>query len=99
MWDFIKQHFDKMLLAFFVLYFSALGWHAIFYMSHHAIPDAIDPVIRAFMDSMLDNQKLVIGALLGLITGRALSSIKNGNGAKNGTTTPSNTTPPPNPVV
>jgi E3 ubiquitin-protein ligase DOA10 len=61
-----QNQFDKYLLAFFVIYFSIIGWHAVFHI------DTSSPFEQAFMNAMLDNQKLVIGALLGLITGRAI---------------------------
>ena len=63
-----KSNFDKLLLTFFVIYFSMIGWHAVFHI------DPSSPFEQAFMTAMLDNQKLVIGALLGLITGKALAA-------------------------
>jgi hypothetical protein len=86
MWDLIKNHFDKFLLAFFVLYFTFLGWHAVFYLSHHDGALGSSPVVQSFMAAMLDNQKLVIGALLGLITGRALASSPKTNGGTSDST-------------
>lgn len=59
--DFCKEHVNNLLLSFFVIYFSLLGLHAM----HAGITET------PFMSAMLDNEKLVIGALLGLITGRA----------------------------
>ena len=64
----MKEHLDKFLLAAFVVYFSLLGWVALFHI------DTSSPFEQAFLNAMLDNQKLVIGALLGLITGRALAA-------------------------
>jgi len=87
MGDFLKQHFDKLLLAFFLLFYSGLGWHSVFYLAHHDGVIAGNPLVQGFLSAMLDNQKLVIGALLGLITGRALEKA---TGGTNGTT-PSNT--------
>jgi hypothetical protein len=88
MFDLLKQHFDKLLLTFFVLYFSLLGFHSIFYLTHHDGTIASNPIVQGFMAAMLDNQKLIIGALLGLITGKALAS----TGGKDGTTTVSSST-------
>jgi hypothetical protein len=78
MWDLIKENFDKFLVSFFVLYFTFLGWHSLFYLAHHDGTIVANPVVQSFMAAMLDNQKLVIGALLGLITGKAIGSTKNG---------------------
>jgi hypothetical protein len=89
MGDFIKEHFDKLLLAFFLLFYSGLGWHSVFYLAHHDGTIAGNPLIQGFLSAMLDNQKLVIGALLGLITGRALEKAY---GGANATTTSSTTT-------
>lgn len=54
-------NFDKFLMSFFVVYFSLLGWFAVCGTQGN----------NPFALAMLDNEKLVIGALLGLITGRA----------------------------
>ena len=73
-WSHFWANFDKFLLLFLVLYFSLIGWHAVFHI------DTTNAYVQGFMTAMLDNQKLVIGALLGLITGRAIQSKQNGNG-------------------
>jgi amino acid transporter len=65
-WTHFWGSFDKFLLVFLVLYFSLLGWHAVYHIN------AANDNLQKFLDSMLDNQKLTIGALLGLITGRAI---------------------------
>ncbi len=65
-WSHFWANFDKLLLVFLVIYFSIIGWHAVYHI------DTASPFEQKFMDSMLDNQKLIIGALLGLITGRAI---------------------------
>jgi hypothetical protein len=57
--EFFKSIFYPVLLTGVVIYFSSLGLHAF----HHGGPDAI------FETAMLDNTKLVLGALLGLVTG------------------------------
>lgn len=67
-WTHFWAQFDKILLVFMVLFYSLLGWHAAF---HSGNPNSY---IQKFAESMLDNQKLVIGALLGLITGRAIQA-------------------------
>lgn len=85
---FLNSHFDKLLLSFFILYFSLLGFHAVYILELHKI-EINNPIVQSFMSAMLDNQKLVIGALLGLITGRALSGK---NGGSNVTTATSSAT-------
>lgn len=60
--DFYKAIFYPILLTGIVVYFSTLGLHAF----HHGGTDA------AFETAMLDNTKLVLGALLGLVTGYQL---------------------------
>jgi hypothetical protein len=72
-WSHFWGNFDKFVLVFLVLYFSLIGWHAVFHI------DTSNIYVQNFMSAMLDNQKLVIGALLGLITGKALQSKVNGN--------------------
>lgn len=54
---------DKFLLSGFVLYFSLFAFLAIYGT----------PAANPFVAAMLDNEKTMIGALLGLITGRALA--------------------------
>jgi hypothetical protein len=69
--EFLGRHFDKLLLGGAIVYFGQLA------MWHHGEQDS------TFAQAMLDNQKLVLGALLGLITGRAIQRAadgKNGNG-------------------
>jgi hypothetical protein len=101
MFELFKNNFDKFLISFFTLYFTFLGWHAVFYLSHHDGVMMNNPLVQNFMSAMLDNQKLVIGALLGLITGRAMAS-QSKNGGSNGTTTQptgGGSTPPTTPPV
>jgi hypothetical protein len=57
--DFIKSLFYPVLLTAVLVYFSLLGLHAL----HHGATDTV------FETAMLDNTKLVLGALLGLVTG------------------------------
>jgi hypothetical protein len=68
----IRENFDKIILSLFVLYFSLMGFHSIYIMELHKV-EITNPLIQTFMNTMFDNQKLVIGALLGLITGRAFA--------------------------
>ena len=67
-WTHFWNNFDKFVLLFLVIYFSLIGWHAVFHIN------TANPYVQNFMAAMLDNQKLVIGALLGLITGRAIQA-------------------------
>jgi cbb3-type cytochrome oxidase subunit 3 len=60
--DFIKSEFDKLLLAMLLLLFCGMAWWA-----YHAGGQA---GLAAFAT---DQAKTIIGALLGLITGRALA--------------------------
>lgn len=62
--DFFKNHFDKLLLLSLVVFFTLL---AIYGKSPSA-------------QGMTDNVKLVLGALLGLITGRAMFRNGDSNG-------------------
>lgn len=62
--DLLKTNFTVIMLALLVIYFSLLGLHAM----HHGIGDS------PFMAAMLDNEKTIIGAFLGLITGRSITS-------------------------
>jgi hypothetical protein len=52
---------DKFVLGFFVVYFSVFAYVAV-----HGDPT------NPFVSAMLDNVKTVLGALLGLVTGRAI---------------------------
>lgn len=83
-WDFSHfwQQFDKLLLVFLVLFYSLLG----LLVAYQVLTNS-HPYVQKFADAMLDNQKLVIGALLGLITGRAIQRQIDStqNGAQNGT--------------
>ena len=57
--DFVKSLFYPILLTGVIVFFSVLALHAF----HHGGADA------PFEAAMLDNTKLVLGALLGLVTG------------------------------
>ncbi len=65
-------NFDKLLLGFFILYFSHVAFEA---LSH-------GPTYAAFVAAMLDNNKTLIGTLLGLMTGRALGRLEERNAQK-----------------
>lgn len=60
-----RDHFwgnlDKFMLAFFVVYFTIFAYGAV-------TGSANNP----FTAAMLDNEKTVLGAFLGLVTGRAI---------------------------
>lgn len=57
--DFTKSVFYPLLLTGVLVFFALLGLHAF----HHGASDG------PFEAAMLDNTKLVLGALLGLVTG------------------------------
>lgn len=81
-WDFSHfwAQFDKLILIFLVLFYSLIGL-----LVAYQVLATDHPYVQKFADAMLDNQKLVIGALLGLITGRAIQrQIDSQNGAQNG---------------
>lgn len=61
LWEFFRQNFDKLLLAAIFLYLTVLLLH----MSH-------DPHDAATVSWAREQANLIIGALLGLITGTAL---------------------------
>jgi hypothetical protein len=65
--DFYKSIFYPLLLTAIVVYFSELALHGF----HHGPTDA------PFLSAMLDNVKLVLGALLGLVTGYTLGKSDN----------------------
>lgn len=60
--DFTKIIFYPVLLVALIAFFTVLGLHAF----HHGGTDL------TFETTMLDNTKLVLGALLGLITGAGI---------------------------
>lgn len=62
----LNDYFYVWVLLFLILYYSSVGIYA---LSHIDTANAWE---NNFMTAMLDNQKLVIGALLGLITGRRI---------------------------
>lgn len=70
--DFIKSLFYPVLLTAILVYFSMLGLHAL----HHG------PTDTPFLTAMLDNTKLVLGALLGLVTGYQMGKGSNDTPAK-----------------
>ena len=65
--DFVKSLFYPVLLTAIIVYFSLLGLHAL----HHGTSDTV------FETAMLDNTKLVLGALLGLVTGYVAGKASN----------------------
>lgn len=70
-WEFFKVNFDKLLLAGLFIYLTILVIH----MTHDTTSDA------AAVHWAREQANLVVGALLGLITGRAMQSGKNGGGS------------------
>jgi hypothetical protein len=69
--DFIKEHFDKLLLTFLFLVMVMVTLH----MAHHMDADAGD------VSWGREQANLIAGALLGLITGAVLrNGTKNDNG-------------------
>lgn len=70
--DFVKSLFYPVLLTGILVYFSLLGLHAL----HHGAQDG------PFQTAMLDNTKLVLGALLGLVTGYVAGKGSNDSPAK-----------------
>jgi hypothetical protein len=70
--DFVKSLFYPLLLTAIIVYFSQLSVHAL----HHGPTDG--PLLTA----TLDNTKLVLGALLGLVTGYVAGKASNDTPAK-----------------
>jgi hypothetical protein len=66
----LNEYFYVWVLLFLILYYSSVGIYALGHI------DTANAWENNFMTAMLDNQKLVIGALLGLITGKKIAESK-----------------------